>query len=54
MFHAITSSNDLSRLLPKKIQQDKEQQDKEQLYQALQLKDSLNEVKFGKPNTWLL
>lgn len=40
MFHAVTSSNDLSRLLPKKIQQDKEQL----YYEALQLKNTLNEI----------
>jgi hypothetical protein len=40
MFHAVTSSNDLSRLMPKKILQDKEQ-----LYhETLQLKNNLNEV----------
>lgn len=40
MFNPMTASNDLSRLLPKKIQQDKER-----LYcETLQLKTNLNEI----------
>ena len=40
MFNAMSASNDLSRMLPKKIQQDKER-----LYcETLQLKTNLNEI----------